>query len=138
MAWGNIIEIIDINNSEVLEGKENRNFTIVGHFVSDSEIIFLAWISTNLLISVDSRKDIRVIYSGFLEGGFYDETRLGLNQGLNAVMDCQRLDSDLSFQTYLKDSQNRVRSCYMNTICCNSDTNTIIMIVKNLFYYCRI
>jgi len=58
ISWGNQIELIPLVFSEELDKK---NLLVKAHFIGEFEIIYMKWISYNMIIYVDSRKIIRTI-----------------------------------------------------------------------------
>lgn len=81
----------------------------------------MSWIAPNLILYVDSRKRIKIVFSGYFEKGKYNEK--SFEKSYDAIMNDQQMDSELAFQTYLEDSSKRTRSCFQNTIFMNENLN---------------
>lgn len=131
ISWGNIVYLLMVTNVELFDNKDA--FQIKAYYYSDSDINYMSWIAPNLILIMDSRKNFKILYSGYFERGIYNEGQK-LSENSLVVMNCQLIDSEISFQTYFKDSTKRVRSCFQNTIVVNSETNTIYMLGYKKFY----
>ena len=128
MANGNFIELIPINSAEDLD---NRNsLQIKAHFISDYEIIYCSWIANNLIFFVDTRKTAYIVYSGSFEEGIYEEkNKRNMNKDSGkAILNQQQIESELAFQTFIKDKNERFRPFFQNTIIGNVDSAKIYMI----------
>ena len=125
IAYGNFIELIPIDDLEI-----DGNLSIKAHFISDYEIIFGSWIAPNFIFFVDTRKTAYIIYIGSFEQGKYiNKNKRNLNKDYNkAILNQQQIESELAFQTFIKDKNERLRPFFQNTIIGNLDSGRIYMI----------
>ena len=135
ISWANIVYMMPIPNVELYDNKEA--FQIKGHYYSDCDINYMNWIAPNLILLMDSRKNFKILYTGYFEKGKYEESVKPSASSLS-VMNCQQIDSEISFQTYFNDSTNRVRSCFQNTVIINDQTNSIFMLGYKKLYVGRL
>lgn len=135
ISWANIIYVFPILNIDLFDNKEA--FQVKGFYYSDCDINYMSWIAPNLIVIMDSRKNFKILYSGFFEKGCYDES-MKPGPNLQCVMNCQQIDSEISFQTYFNDSTGRVRSCFQNTIVIGEQTNSIYMLGYKKLYIGRL
>ena len=127
VAHGNYITLIPIQSIETSDSPTN-NFTIKAHFISDYEIIYCSWISTHLVFFLDSKKNAHVIYSGDFEGGGLTEKNSRNIENNKATLNQQKIDSELAFQTFIKDKNERQRPFFQNTVVSNPESGMVYMI----------
>lgn len=131
ISWANVIYVIPIPNIELFDNKEA--FQVKGFYYSDCDINYMSWIAPNLILIMDSRKNFKILYSGYFEKGCYDDS-LKPGANLQCVMNCQQIDSEITFQTYFNDSTGRVRSCFQNTVVITENTNSVYMLGYKKLY----
>jgi len=135
ISWANVIYMMPIPNVELFDNKEA--FQIKGYYCADCDINFMGWLAPNLILIMDSRKNFKILYTGFFEKGKYEDSmKPSLNS--SSIMNCQQIDSEISFQTYFNDSTDRVRSCFQNTILINDQTNSIYLLGYKKLYVGRL
>lgn len=125
-SWGNVIQLVVVPNVDLY--KTNSPLLFQGYFVAESDIIYMSWIAANIILYVDSRKKITVLFTGDFEKGKYDERCF--EKGKNAIMNEQTLDYEITFQTFLEDNSKRPRSCYQNTIFSNENANSAVILTN--------
>ena len=117
VGYGNFIDLIPIDSIENSNSHLKSNLLIKAHFISDYEIIYSCWIATNLIFFLDSKKSAHILYSGnFEEGSYIEKNPRNMNQNNKAILNLQKIDSELAFQTFIKDKNDRLRPFFQNTV----------------------
>lgn len=105
-------------------------------FHSDSEIIFLSWISESLIYMIDSRKISFVIHSAYIDENI---SKKGSKDKTNKLRVCQiNLSFELCFQTAMSGVNKSIRPFYQNCIVSHKKSDTVYILGNKNFYKAKI
>ncbi|KAL4492586.1 hypothetical protein ABPG72_007699 [Tetrahymena utriculariae] len=151
VGWGPLIQLYQMNKMIVMQITSQQNvisegFDIVGHLVIDHSIFYMQWISFSMIYLLNSRNELRIIYSGETVGGAYQgdltssdnlsinstsETKLpsksniGSTNTLNSthhkhqkpyVKHNYLIEQEINFMFVIKDLQNKLKRTFNNSI----------------------
>ena len=113
VSWGTEIYLLEFQQIE----DEKSGIRTAGYFKSQEEIGHLEFISENLLLMYDYKKDLKILYTGF----FIPQNSIEYAEPQDyakVILNSQVIDPDISFQICAKESSERRRPIifYSNTI----------------------
>ena len=121
IAWGTGIHLFQVKG---IDSDDISGFNHVGYYKSDLEVVYAAWIGKGLIFSVDNRRDIKILCTGDFEPKF--DAKFGnpsdMPANTKAVTNTQNID-DISYQTYIRDPSNKIKSSFNNTISTSENQN---------------
>ena len=116
VSWNKVIYLLKVSQSE--DG--SKIFKVSAHFISNKEIIYIGWISKNLILAVDGDKRIKTLYSGLFKNGDGSNLNANISEYKKAVMKTKSLNNDISYQSFLiKDpnvyQQKNIKTSFSNS-----------------------
>lgn len=132
MSWGSKLQLFRVNN---INEEEGQGFKPCGYYNSDyesqNEIIYTGFIGKDLIAVVDTNKEVKILFTGFLKTEDNDPRKLESDK--KAVLDSQLVDPDLLFQV-LKDEKGKGRSFFQNTIYTIDTSRRIFLLARQSLY----
>ena len=132
LAWGNTIQLIQIT----LEGQSETVFSYKSDFFNlmEVDLISISWIAPSLLICFDNRRRASILFSGDFTEGQLDINKKNNFNNNKAILNQITLETQLVFQDYIKDSNDRTRASYYNTVAINLENKSIVILThKKIF-----
>ena len=97
VSWNKVIYLLKVSQNE--DG--SNLFKISANFKSSTEIIYMGWISKNLILAIDQEKRIKTLYSSLFQNGDGSDPNSAMFNYKKAIMKTKSLDNDLSYQSFL-------------------------------------
>ena len=136
VSWNKVIYLLKVSQNE--DG--SHLFKVSANFKSSTEIIYMGWISENLILAIDQEKRIKTLYSSLFKNGDGSDPNSAMFNYKKAIMKTKCLDNDLSYQSFLiKDINSSPRNSNPTEIIqTNSLSNTILTFegTKRIFILC--